>query len=538
LLVVAILRGEGIHLMIVDEQIAVTDFLANAAAFETHGAVEVIETHISRIFLAGDRVFKLKRGVKLPYVDFSTPRLRLEACEKEVAFNTPSAPGLYLGARKIIRAADGSLAFEGEGELVDSVVEMVRFDQCALLDKVASSGALTRNLMRQTVVRISDFHARALVIGGEGGASNISRVLDINEGGFAASRVFSPSELKPFHEAFRRQLKRHGPLLDRRAQSGKLRRCHGDLHLRNIFLNDGIPCLFDCIEFNDQIAIVDVLYDFAFLLMDLWHRGLGDLANLAANRYLDLTHNDDGFVLLPFFMAVRAAVRAHVTATLVEENGDHGNDLADEARSYFNLALALLREREPQMIAIAGFSGSGKSTVAEALAERFGSPPGARLIESDRIRKALFAVSPETALGQEAYRPSVSERVYAEMARRSGAIIAAGGSVVVDGVFSAEKRRRQIAESASRCGSAFSGFWLDVGEQILHSRLAAREKGASDATLDVLAQQLANGAGQIDWRRLDGTMPVASIVNEILEAVALPPSSATDRTMVRKPETS
>lgn len=503
--------------MIIDEQIAVSSFFECISKRDFSEALEIIETHISRIFLVGNRAFKLKRAVTLPYVDFSTPELRLEACLKEVAFNAPTAPGLYLGVREIRRCIDGSLSLDGEGELVDAVVEMVRFEQDALLDKIAGAGHLSRNLMIDTVQRIAEFHAQTPIVQNEGGAANIAGVLDINEGGFATSNLFSPEELQPFHRRFREQLARHADRLETRAGGGKIRRGHGDLHLRNIVVWSGVPNLFDCIEFNDKIATVDVLYDLAFLLMDLWHRGYPDLASLAANRYLDLTDNEDGFVLLPFFMALRASVRAHVTATLIEEGGKNPEALAVEARSYFDLALAILEERPPKLIAIGGFSGSGKSTVAEALAATVGSPPGARLIESDRIRKALHGVSVETRLKEQAYQPVVSERVYGEMARMSREILADGGSVIADAVFNDEDRRIEIAKSASDAGTPFAGFWLDVDAGELHERVAARRKGASDATLDVLARQLAKGEGNLDWHRLSGRASPKAIADKILK---------------------
>src|SRR5690606_26050869 len=155
----------------------------------------------------------------------------------------------------------------------------------------------------------------------------------INKAAFATSRVFGEKDVEDLDRAFRAALGRHAEVLNQREAAGKVRRCHGDLHLRNICLLEDQPCLFDCIEFNEQIATVDVLYDLAFLLMDLWHRGLLELANLMANRYLDETDNEDGFALLPFLMAIRAAVRAHVTGTQVEEGGDPSGSLRTEARA-------------------------------------------------------------------------------------------------------------------------------------------------------------------------------------------------------------
>jgi aminoglycoside phosphotransferase family enzyme len=312
--------------MLSDDQGETIAFLEDPASYGDAAPVERIETHISIIFLTGGRAYKLKKALKLPYVDFSTSRLRDEACRAEVALNGETAPGLYLGVRTIIRAADGRLQWAddmapgGEKPLVDAVVEMVRFGQNQLLDHIANAGGLTAALMTETARMMAGFHAKAPAVSSDGGgAANIAAVLQINEAGFATSKVFDPDRVRDLSDRFRAGLARHAPLLDARARAGKIRRCHGDLHLRNICLLEGQPRLFDCIEFNLQIATIDVLYDLAFLLMDLWHRGFPELANLTLNRYLDASDEDDGIPLMPFFMAIRAAVRAHVTATQAEE---------------------------------------------------------------------------------------------------------------------------------------------------------------------------------------------------------------------------
>jgi aminoglycoside phosphotransferase family enzyme/predicted kinase len=498
----------------VEDQSAAIDFLSDPATHGTTGPVERIETHISRIFLVGDRAFKMKKAVKLPYADFSTPALRAQACDKEVALNAPGAPGLYLGVRRIKRR-NGSLAFDGEGETIDAVVEMLRFDQGCLFDRMADSGELTPELMTRVARMVARFHTSAPVVHAGGGAANLAAVLDINEAGFATSHVFAPDEVETLAGRFRSALERHAALLDEREAAGKVRRCHGDLHLRNICLLDGEPRLFDCIEFNDQIATVDTLYDLAFLLMDLWHRDFRDLANLVANRYLDESGDDDGFVLLPFFMAVRAAVRAHVTATQIEE-GSGSEKLVAAARAYFDLATSLLEESPARLVAIGGFSGSGKTTVAEALAASIGSPPGARIIESDRIRKAMHGVSAETRLPDEAYRPEMSERVYREMAERSGRLLAQGGAVVSDAVFDRPELRDAIEGAAREAGCTFVGVWLDADPSLLRKRVADRRGGPSDATVEVLARQLQHEAGEIAWRRVRAGRPIADIVADVL----------------------
>jgi len=500
-----------------DDQADAIRFLADPATHAGTGPVEVIETHISRIFLSGERAYKMKRAIRLPYADFSTPERRLETCRKEVELNSATAPEIYLGVRRITREPDGSLALDGKGRLVDAVVEMRRFDQSALFDRMALAGRLTPALMTATARTIADFHRAAPVVHAGGGAANMAGVLDINRAGFATSHVFDPSRVATFDAGFRQTLDRHAGLLDRREAAGWLRRCHGDLHLRNICLLDGAPRLFDCIEFNDRIASVDVLYDLAFLLMDLWHRGFPQLANLTMNRYLDQAGDqEEGFVLLPFFMAVRAAVRAHVTATQAERTAEGRDALAAEARAYFALAEELLRPRPARMVAIGGLSGSGKTTIAEALAPLVGAPPGARIVESDRIRKAMHGVTPETRLPESAYRPEISRRVYDEMTRRAGAILSAGGPVLVDAVFDRPEARARIEREAAAHRVALLGVWLRADPALLRRRVGGRRGGPSDATVEVLARQLERHADAAEWHGIDAAHEPQAIISDIL----------------------
>lgn len=501
--------------MLVQDQREVTGFLCDPHTYRSAGPVEVIETHISRIFLVGSRAYKLKRAVKLPYADFSTPERRLATCRNEVELNSPTAPGLYLGVRRITRDGAGALAFDGSGELVDAVVEMARFDQAALFDRMAVEGRLSPPLMASVAHMIAAFHRNAPVVHASNGSANIAGVLAINEAGFATSSVFPEAKVAELAALFRATLERHAALLDAREARGRVRRCHGDLHLRNICLLEGQPRLFDCIEFNEQIATTDVLYDLAFLLMDLWHRGFPELANLVVNRYLDEVDDDDGFVVLPFLMAIRAAVRAHVTATQVAEGSDSAK-LVAQAKSYFDLAGVLLRPASARLIAIGGLSGTGKTTIAEALACRVGVAPGARIVESDRVRKALHGVSAETHLPDEAYLPEASERVYGEMGSRAGAILASGGAVVVDAVFDRVAERRRIERCASDLEVPFTGIWLEADPDTLRRRVSERRGGPSDADVGVLLKQLQRDTGEITWRRVNAARPPAAVVEDIL----------------------
>jgi aminoglycoside phosphotransferase family enzyme/predicted kinase len=503
--------------MLVQDQRATMAFLANPESHGGNGPVEVVETHISAVFLTGARAYKLKKAVHLPYADFSTPQIRLAACEKELTLNRATTPELYLGVRRITRGLDG-LEFDGDGELVDAVVEMVRFDQASLFDRLAKRGVLTAACLDELAEEIVAAHAGAAVIHAESGTENVRGVLDINRAGFGESRVFDPDEIDRIDGAFRAALDRHATLLDDRAAAGAVRRCHGDLHLRNICLFEGRPRLFDCIDFNDQLATVDVLYDFAFLAMDLWHRGMKAQANQLTNRYLDLAGQEDGFALMPLFTALRAAVRAHVTATRAEgEKGEEAVRARASARAYYDLALEILSPRTPQLVAIGGLSGSGKSTLAAALAPTLGAPPGARRLESDRIRKAMFGVGASTRLPEEAYTDAVSDAVYGQIVDRAQSLVQAGCAVVADATFDRAGRRNAIATSA---GSApFQGVWLEADPAVLRQRLTSRNGGASDADAAVLEAQLSRDPGDIGWLRLTTDDPLPRTLAAVIAAL-------------------
>jgi uncharacterized protein len=492
--------GVGESAVIVEDQSRVRAFLGEAMAGE--GPVERVETHISHIVLGPARVWKLKRAVRLPYADFSTPERRLAYCEKEVALNRRTAPRHYLGVRRITKEGDG-LAFDGAGPLVDAVVEMRRFDGEALLDRLAEEGALGAALLERLAAAIADFHA-GCEQDRRPGSDRVADVLAVNEAALAETRVFPRDEIAVFNRAFRAAAEGHRALFDARGLGGAVRRAHGDLHLRNVFLEDGRPVLFDCIEFNDAIATVDVLYDLGFLLMDLVHRGLKAGANLVMNRYLDRTGDEAGMPILRFFMALRAAVRAHVTATAVEE-GDDTAARRGEARAYFDLARALLRPEPAALVAIGGLSGSGKSTVAAALAPHLGGGAGARTLASDRLRKALLGVDVEARLPPEGYAKEVTCRVYGALEARAGALAGAGVAVVADAVFAVAAERARIEKASRGAGVPFRGIWLEAGPEVLRARVGARRGGPSDATVAVLERQLGYDLGEMTWTRIDAS---------------------------------
>jgi len=487
-----------------DDQHDVIDFLSRPSSYGAAVArIDVIETHVSLVFLAGDRAHKLKRAVKFPYLDFSSAEQRRVACEAELALNRRTAPDLYLEVRALTRTMNGAVGFGTQGPVVDWVVVMRRFDQAALFDELAKTGRLNASLMTELADHIAAFHQAAEPRPDRGGAAALAAVAETNhcclmaarDAGFAADRII---------EIRQRSLERLAAvagLLDGRAATGKVRRGHGDLHLRNVCLFEGRPTLFDCLEFSDELASVDILYDLAFLLMDLEHRGLADFANLVLNRYLDLTDEDDGLAAMPLFLSSRAAIRAHVTAAAMERAAQPGAtlEMGAEARGYLDLCALLLRPRSCRLVAIGGLSGTGKSTLAAALAPAL----GARVLRSDVIRKRLFEVAPETRLPTSAYTSQVSRRVYQMLRRKAADALAAGYSVIIDAVSLKPAERRSFIAVAEAAGVPFVGLWLVAPAATMDRRLRARRHDASDASPEVLAQQLRQDPGPMDWVRID-----------------------------------
>lgn len=470
------------------------------------GARDIVATHISVVVLCRTRAYKLKRAVVFPYVDLSTPQRRYTLCERETALNRRFAPTLYLGARRVTREADGRLALDGQGALVDGVVEMRRFEQDALFDRLAASRRLTGDLVERLATRIAAMHDALAPDFSHGGYAAMQSVLAMNEASARAARLATEAELGERFARLGAALAEGVARLDTRRAEGKVRLCHGDLTLRNICLLDGEPTPFDCLEFSDELATIDVLYDLAFLLMDLWRAGLPGFANVALNRYLDRRDESDGLTLLPFFMALRATIRAHVAAS---------QEKREEARAYFDLSGALLAPAAPRVVAVGGFSGSGKSSLAARLAPRLGAPPGARVVNSDRIRKRMFGKAPGDRLPQQAYSSEISAKVYAQMFETARAAAASPWPVVVDAVFDRPQDREAIAAVAKACGVPFHGVWLDATFERRAARVDRRLGDVSDATRAVLSAQMRRDPGAMDWLRVDAARELNAIASEV-----------------------
>ena len=487
-----------------EDQSDVIAFL-EALARDRDPAAERIDTHGAHLFISGDEAWKLKRAVWYPFMDLSDAAKRRDCCVAEVDLNRRTAPDLYLGVGAVTRGPGGALAIDGEGTAVDWIVRMRRFDQSGLLDRMADSGALPLELMPRLAQSIASFHAAAKPRPDKGGSAAMHWIVDDNMAEFREMRsLIDAATVDALAAASQAQLARVDPLLDARRAAGWVRRCHGDLHLRNVVLIDGRPTLFDCIEFSDDIACVDVLYDLAFLLMDLWKRGLAAHANALFNAYLAACDQRDGLAALPLFLSARASVRAKVAGLEAMADGPSGSPgvreaIADELAAAIRFATPV----QPRLVAVGGLSGSGKTTLAHALAPEFGPAPGAVVLRSDLERKRMLGVAPTEPLPESGYASEVSKRVYRLLMDLAASCLAQGHGAVVDAVFDRAADRAAVAQVAADLGLPFTGFWLDAPEATLVARVRARRGDASDATPAVIRSQLATDPGEISWVRLD-----------------------------------
>jgi uncharacterized protein len=397
---------------------------------------------------------------------------------------------------------------------------MRQFAQDRLLDAMARAGGLNRHLLYALAAHLADFHAKAERRPDHGGATAMTKILQENTDCLQACRgvAFPAQQIRELCNGTGDCLRRLGGLLDRRRRQGKVRRCHGDLHLRNICVLDGNPVLFDCLEFSEDLASIDILYDLAFLLMDLEHKGQPESANLIFTRYLDLSDEEDGLPTIPLFLSVRAAIRAHVTASAP---GQAAAERAAEAHHYLDEACAALRSPAPRLIAIGGLSGTGKSTLGVALAPKLGARPGGRLLRSDVIRKRLLGLDPEARLPESAYSADVTSRVYAALCDQAAAALRAGFCAIVDAVARMAEERDSFAQVARQVGVPFTGLWLEAPHAQLVARVEGRARDASDATAEVVSRQLLVDPGPLEWRRLDAGSSVSAALAAARNALGL-----------------
>ena len=451
-----------------------------------------VETHISAVYVGRDTAWKMKKAVALGFLDFTTLAAREKFCRRELELNRPHAPGIYRDVVPLTRGPDGALREGGEGPAVEWVLRMAPVPAADFLDAVAEREGLAPALLDTMADAVAAMHAAAPHAETDPPAV-MGAILDGNVP--SALRAGLPADrVKAWAAAARRELARVAPVLAARGAAGFVRRCHGDLHLANFCLWEGRPTLFDALEFDEALARIDTGYDLAFLLMDLDLRLGRAAANRVLNRYVARTGDAGLCAGLPLWLSLRAMIRAHVEAA-------RGRDWA----ALLAAAQAHLDAPAPRLVAVGGLQGTGKSTLARALAPGFGRCPGALVLRTDEIRKRRFGLAPEQRLPPEAYAGTVSAEVHAEMFAMAGAALAAGQPVVLDAVFLDAAHRARAAAVAREAGVRFDGIWLEAPVEVLRARLAARTGDASDATEEVLLRAATADPGPITWHRVAAT---------------------------------
>jgi aminoglycoside phosphotransferase family enzyme/predicted kinase len=463
------------------------------------GHVDLIQTHISYVFLAGDFVYKVKKPVDLGFLDFTTREKRRHFCQEEVRLNRRLCPGIYLDVVPVAYV-EGAVAVDAAGTVVDYAVKMKRLPEERMMGHLLEEDAVTPEMVRTLARRLAEFHASAETgpeieaFGGlETVAGNWRENFEQTEpyiGRTITARQFR--ETREYVEGF---LAREKDLFEARVHGGRVRDCHGDLRVEAVCFQDGI-CVFDCIEFNERFRYSDVAADLAFLAMDLDFRNRPAMSDELVGRYLEMSGDSTLPLVLDFYKCYRAYVRGKVEGFLLSEPEVPAAQKAaarSRARAFFRLVNRYARRGTPcTLVNMAGLSGTGKSFLANALAARL----GAVVVSSDVVRKRLAGVEPTERHVEPwergIYAPDLTERTYEAMLAEAEAHLERGRPVILDATFLLRRHRQAARELARRRGARYLAVECLAEESVARERLARRPEDpwtASDGRWEIFAAQ-------------------------------------------------
>jgi len=479
--------------------------LSDPAAYPGLAGNEVIEihqTHISIVFLAGVHAYKIKKPVAFGFVDYDTLEKRRRFCEQEVLLNRRLAPSVYLGTVPVTEDGSG-VRIDGRGEVVDWAVKMERLPRGATLGERLRRGEICVGDLDALARRIATFHAQAEAGPAIAAFGRFDIVAGNTRENFDQSAthvgtMVSRAVLERLRGLTESTLADLRPLIEARASKGVPRDGHGDLRLDHVYLFPDRPppadmVVIDCIEFNERFRFADPVSDTAFLVMELAARGRPDLARAFADAYFRASGDAEGRALLPFYTSYRAAVRGKVEGMEFFEPEVPESERAVallRARAQWLQALSELEapNRRPCLLLVGGLPGSGKSTLARGLAER----AGFEVIRSDLVRKELAgsSASRSSACSFDAgiYAPEWTERTYAECLRRAESRLFEGRRVLVDASFGAEASRRLFLEQGARWGIPALFLLCRADPEEVRGRLQRRRDDASDADWSIHIQ--------------------------------------------------
>ncbi|AKV01034.1 hypothetical protein AKJ09_07697 [Labilithrix luteola] len=511
------------------------------------GAVEVRETHISWAFLTEGDVYKVKKPIDLGFLDFSTLEKRRRACEAEVVLNERLAASVYLGVVPVHRSSDGHHHLYPDGEVVDWAVHMLRLPDECRADSLLARGQLSSVHIARLAQHIADFHARCTTSEAIAEAGSICAVTQNVRENFTSTapairRFVLGDEAREIERWQLSFLARNAPRFEARQRGGFVRDGHGDLRLDHVYFDPfvstspAIPgqgiTILDCIEFSERLRAGDVCSDIAFLSMDLIAHGRVDLAEALLAHYARASNDYDLYALVDFYESYRAYVRGKVAMLRAQASTDPRvvEDAEQAARRHFLLALAGARPAllPPVVVAVGGVIASGKSTIADALAERLGAP----VVDADRTRKAMMGVASTDRLDVPAfegpYDPRVTAEVYAELARCAGVVVRSGRSVVLDASFRTREQRAVLRTLAESLHVPLFFVECRAPAGVCRQRLERRalERGVSDGRLaifdDFIARAESVEPGEFNEREhiaVDTTRPVETTMRALSERV-------------------
>lgn len=480
---------------------ALIDHLRQASCYpHPVASVGLLETHISWILLTGDYAYKIKKPVALGFLDFSTLQQRRLCCEEELRLNRRLAPQIYLDVVRIT-GDQAHPRINGDGPVIEYAVRMKQFAQDALASALLAAGRLVPPQLQELAATLATFHQAVPATGAGSAWGSTQTILESALQNFDQLSPLLPDDEAAALAALRAwTMHEHGSLravMEQRRIGGRVRECHGDLHLGNIVLVDGKLVPFDCIEFNPALRWNDVISEAAFLVMDLHDRGSPRLAWLFLNAYLEHCGDYEGLALLPYYLVYRAMVRAKVHGLRAAQPGLAGSkrvSLLAASRNYLALAKACAQRPPPALIITHGLSGSGKSSIAAELMQRL----GAIRIRSDVERKRRRGLAPQDrsgdAVGAGLYNDQATLALYHHLAALARQILAAGWPVIIDAAFLRRPQRDLLRGVAREAGVSFLITAVTAPEEVLRARIAARAAAGSDpsdAGIPVLEHQLA-----------------------------------------------
>jgi len=473
----------------------ILEFLTNPKSYPhpTSAKIRHLETHISHIFLCGEYAYKLKKGLDLGFLDFTSLEKRKFYCEEELRLNSIFAPEIYLDVVPIYKH-EGQLSFQKDGEVVEYLLKMREFNQEDIFSSIVERDDFSTDLFTELAQKLARVHQKAAsnaAISAYASPENIRKIADQNFAqthqyiGRCLSKV-SFERIRKFTLSF---IEENDLLFKSRQESGRIRECHGDLHLNNICIYKGEIQFFDRIEFNKEFRNIDVIYDLAFLIMDLHHKNQRALATRVMNEYLEQTGDYKGAALLSFYASLRAYIRGKVTSfrlNNVDISPEEKDNIIEEATSYFDLAESYAAKKKPGLYITCGLSGSGKSTVARRIAakEEF------MIIRSDAMRKHLTAVPLYEKGPESIYKSEVSVATYNKLIELADFLTDYGVSVLLDAKFDKKELRSRALELAERKNLNFKILYCHASPDELKNRLRERAGDVSDADASLIDRQV------------------------------------------------